>query len=159
MSQHGLAHPNWIKMESPVPCNETCPLPARGLLSPGSGKGPCLAMQQEPASLAPTSHAPTPLLPPYFQAPVQAILGVHSTIFTSLCTPHSVSVWNWSSIKSLEKVYKAHLIWGQRSSPHQCSSPHLYKKHPWGSPKEKERRAAQTPIAPLMAPKQHLSLP
>lgn len=107
---------------------ETSPLPGRGLLPPQSGKGPCLTTGQKPASLAPASHAPTPLLAAlggtYFHAPAQrGVLGVHSTILTSLCTATDclnypqLQCGNQSGVKSSGAIFKAHPIWGQGPSP------------------------------------------
>lgn len=122
---------------------ETSLLPGRGLLSLGSGKCPCLTTGQKPASLAPTSHASTPLLAAsggtYFQAPVlRGVLGVHSTILTSLCTTRvCLNYWRAQrgnqSVKSSGTVYKAHLILGQGSFPCQRSNPQLYENGP-GAP-------------------------
>lgn len=146
---------------------ETSQLPGRGLSSSGSRKGPCLAMGQKPAGFVPTSHVPTPLLAALgetgLQAPVlRGVLGVHSTILTSVCTTTDCLNYQWahwgnqSGVRSSGAVYKSHSTLGQRSSPWQCSNPRLYKNCPWGSPRN--NALAKTLISLLMAPEQNLPL-
>lgn len=148
---------------------ESSPVPGWGLLSPGSGKSRYLAMGQTPASLAPISHAPIPLLSAlggiYFQASVlQRVLVVYSTISNSFYTTTDCLHYQWeqcgnqSGVKSLEAVWKTHPVLGQGFSP-ALHSKHMYENSLWSSPRKRNKALAKTLISPLMNPEQHPSLP
>lgn len=128
-----------------------------------------LAMGQTSANLAPTSHAPIPLLTAlggrYFQVSVlQRVLVVYLTILTSFYISTDCLHYHWeqcgnqSAVKSSGAARKAHPILGQGFSLAQHSK-HLYENSPWCSPRKRKKALVKTLISPLMNTEQHPSLP